>query len=58
MAGRMKLSNAIRPPAGLTEKFCLNNLPFSPDQSSASPRLKYGRADETEQCHPPAGRAD
>jgi hypothetical protein len=25
MAGRMKLSNAIRPPAGLTEKFCLSH---------------------------------
>jgi len=32
MAGRMKLSNAIRRPAGLTEKFCLSQsaLPSRP----------------------------
>jgi len=99
MVRRMKLSNAIGRPAGLTEKFCLSHsalqsrpvlrlalaevwsggwnwampsagrpgwlknfvlaiLPSSPEQTSASPRLKYGRADETEQCHPPASRAD
>ncbi len=42
----------------LEKNFVLAILPFSPDQTFASPRLKYGRADETEQCHPPAGRAD
>jgi phosphoglycerate kinase len=46
----------------------MENLRFSSGEESndsafvaeitASPRLKYGRADETEQCHPPAGRAD
>jgi hypothetical protein len=53
MAGRMKLSNAIRPPAGLTEKFSCANLPFHPDLSFASAKLLAGGNGSD-----PAGRAD
>jgi len=54
MTGRMKLSNAIRPPAGLTEKFCLSHsalqsrpfalasLPYSRDHRLASAKLLAG----------------
>jgi hypothetical protein len=53
MAGRMKLSNAIRPLAGLTEKFCLSRsaLPSRPQLASAK-LLAGGNGSD------PAGRAD